>query len=47
MGRITKRQHEVAVSELETIIEENDHVEFTAQLARNAGALAQAHQLHG
>ena len=47
MGRITKRQHEVAVAELETIITEIDHVEITAQLARNAGDLAQAHQLRG
>ena len=47
MGRITKRQHQVAVAELETIITEIDHVEITAQLARNAGDLAQAHQLRG
>ena len=47
MGRITKRQHEVAVAELETIITEIDHVEVTAQLARNAGDLAQVHQLRG
>ena len=44
---ITKRQHEVAVAELETIVTEIDHVEITAQLARNAGDLAQAHQLRG
>ena len=47
MGRITKSQHQVAVTELETIITEIDHVEITAQLARNAGDLAQAHQLRG
>lgn len=47
MGRITKRQHEVAVAELQTIITEIDHVEITAQLARNAGELAQAQQLRG
>lgn len=47
MGRITKSQHQVAVAELETIITEIDHVEITAHLARNAGDLAQAHQLRG
>ncbi len=47
LGRITKRQHEVAVAELETIITELDHIEITTQLARNAGDLAQAHQLRG
>ena len=47
MGRITKRQHGVAIAELETIITEIDHVEITAQLARHAGDLAQAHQLRG
>ena len=47
MGRITKRQHESAVAELEAIITEIDHVEITAELARNAGDLAQAHQLRG
>ena len=47
MGRITKRQHLVAVAELEKIITEIDHVEVTAQLARNAGDLALAHQLRG
>jgi predicted nucleic acid-binding protein len=47
MGRITKREHEIAIAELETIITEIDHVEITAQLARDAGDLAQAHQLRG
>jgi predicted nucleic acid-binding protein len=47
MGRITKGQHGVAVAELETIITEIDHVEITAELARYAGDLAQAHQLRG
>jgi uncharacterized protein len=47
MGRITKRQHAVAVAELEKITTEIDHVEITAQLARNAGDIAQAHQLRG
>ena len=47
MERITKRQHEAAVTELETIITEIDHVEITAQLVRNAGDLSQAHHLRG
>ncbi len=47
MGRITNRQHKVAVAELDTIITEIDHVEITAQLARSAGDLAQSHQLRG
>ena len=47
MGRITKRQHQSAVEELELIITEIDHVEVTTELARNAGDLAQAHQLRG
>ena len=45
MGRITKRQHSVAVAELETIVTQIDHVEITAELARNAGDVAQALQL--
>lgn len=47
MGRITKRQLESAVAELEAIVSEIDHVAITAELARHAGHLAQAHQLHG
>lgn len=47
MGRITKRQHQSAVTELKAIITEIDHVEVTAELARHAGNLAQAHQLRG
>jgi len=47
MGRITKRQHESAVAELEAIVTEIDHVEITAELARHAGDLARAHQLRG
>jgi uncharacterized protein len=47
MGRITTRQHEAAVAELETIVTEIDHVEITAELARSAGDLAQTHHLRG
>ncbi len=47
MGRITKHQHGSAVAELESIITEIDHVEVTAELARHAGDLAQAHHLRG
>ena len=46
-GRITKRQHNAAVAELEAIITEIDHVEITEDLARYAGELAHAHQLRG
>jgi uncharacterized protein len=47
MGRITTRQHEAAVAELQTIVTEIDHVEITAELARSAGDLAQTHHLRG
>ena len=47
MGRITRRQNEIAVAELDAIVTEIDHVEITAELARKAGNLAQAHQLRG
>ena len=47
MGRITKSQHAAAVAELETIVTEIDHVEISAELARNAGDLTHTHQLRG
>ncbi len=47
MGRITKRQHESAVAELEAIITEIDYVEITPELARHAGDIAHAHHLRG
>jgi uncharacterized protein len=47
MSRITTRQHEAAVAELQTIVTEIDHVEITAELARSAGDLAQTHHLRG
>jgi predicted nucleic acid-binding protein len=47
MGRITRRHHLAAVAELDTVVTEIDHVEINAELARNAGDLAQAHQLRG
>jgi len=47
MRRITKRQLEAAIAELETMITEIDHVEITAELARSAGELARTHRLRG
>jgi len=47
MGRITARAHAAALIELETIVTEIDHIEITAELARDAGDLAQAHRLRG
>ena len=47
MGRITRAQLAAAVAELDSIIEEVDHIEVTAQLAHAAGELAQAHGLRG
>ncbi len=47
MGRITRSQLRAAVTDLESIIAEIDHVEVTAKLATSAGDLAQAHGLRG
>ena len=47
MGRISKRQQNAAVAELEAIIVEIDHVEISEDLARYAGERAHAHQLSG
>ncbi len=47
MGRITARLHTAAVSELDVISTEVDHVEVTAELAHHAGGLAHAHDLRG
>ncbi len=40
MGRVTRRQHAAALVELDAIVTEIDHVEITAEPARNAGDLA-------
>ena len=46
-SRITHAQHAAAISELDDIVTEIDHVELTADLARLAGDVAQAHGLRG
>ena len=47
MNRLTRRQLTAANSELDTVVTEVDHIELTADLARTAGELAQAHGLRG
>ena len=47
MGRISRAQLAAAVTELDSIIEEIDHIEVTSELAHAAGELAQAHGLRG
>ncbi len=47
MGRLTAKQRDAAVIELESTISEVDHIEVTEALARHAGELAQAHGLRG
>jgi len=47
MGRITTAQLARAVADLDSIIAEVDHVEVTADLALEAGDLAQSHGLRG
>jgi len=47
MGRITPKQLASAVTDLDSIIAEVDHVEITADLSRAAGDLAQSHGLRG
>lgn len=47
MGRLDPRQLRAAVAELDSIVSEVDHIEVTAELAREAGELAEAHGLRG
>jgi len=47
MGRITRAHLVAAVSELDSIVTEIDHIELTADLAHAAGELAQTHGLRG
>jgi uncharacterized protein len=47
MGRLTRSQLTAAVIELDSIIDEIDLVEITAELAHTAGELAQQHGLRG
>lgn len=47
LGRLTSAQAERAVEELDSIAQEINYLELTAELAHSAGALAQAHALRG
>lgn len=47
MGRLARRQLRDAVAELDSIIDQVDHIELTAALAQDAGELAEAHGLRG
>lgn len=47
LGRLTGRQLRAAVDVLDTCAEQMDMVELDEQLARDAGALAEAHGLKG
>ncbi|MBK5222539.1 MAG: type II toxin-antitoxin system VapC family toxin [Acidimicrobiia bacterium] len=47
MDRLTRRQLTAAVADLEVIMTEVDHAEITADLARDAGELADVHGLRG
>lgn len=47
MGRMTPNQLASAVTDLDSIIAEVDHVEITSDLAWAAGELAQSHGLRG
>jgi predicted nucleic acid-binding protein len=47
MGRLTSAQTVAATAELDDLVEQIDFVEITADLARNAGRLAQQHGLRG
>lgn len=47
MGRLTSPQMVVATAELDDLLEQIDFLEITADLARDAGRLAQEHGLRG
>jgi hypothetical protein len=47
MGRFTSAQMVAATAELDDLIEQIDFLEITANLARDAGRLAQRHGLRG
>ena len=47
IGRLTRSQLAAAIAELESVAEEIDVIEVTADLARIAGELAQEHALRG
>lgn len=47
IGRLTRQQLMAAVAELDSVVNEVDHIEVSAQLAYAAGELAQSHGLRG
>ncbi len=47
MQRITESQLAEAVGDLDVLMAEINHIELTAEVARNAGRLAQSHDLRG
>jgi hypothetical protein len=47
MGRLTSAQVAAATAELGDLVEQIDFIEITENLARNAGRLAQQHDLRG
>ena len=47
MGRLTRSQLNAAVLELDSLLEEVDVIELSADIARSAGELAQQHGLRG
>jgi hypothetical protein len=47
MNRLTRAQVTAAVAELDALVDQVDHVEVTASIARIAGELAQQHALCG
>jgi predicted nucleic acid-binding protein len=47
MGRLTSAQMVAATAELEDLTHQSDALEITDELARNAGRLAQHHDLRG
>lgn len=47
LGRLTPKQLAAAVIDLDSIVAQVDHIELTANLAQQAGDLAQEHGLRG
>ncbi len=47
LRRITKRQHTSAVTELDSILLQLDHIELTAAVAASAGSIAHEYGLRG
>lgn len=47
IGRLTRSQHNAVVLGLDSLIEEADVIEFSADIAKSAGELAERHGLRG